>query len=133
MAGSTKKKGKLYYEKQVLKVSTGGALVSAEEKCKPTWNPGKVQKGEQHPRKRTGSKNPATIIVSCGKGENRAQRKINGKDKDGVTISKSYPCISEYQDKLYGKGMRVANLNEGKGGAISYACSVCFLKHKAHG
>ena len=130
MAGSTKKKGKIHFEHQVLKQGAGGAIVSAEEKCKSTWNPGKIVKTEQRHRTRTKGKNPATIIVSCGKGENRAMRKINGKNADGTTIAKLYPCVSEYQDKLYGKGMRVANLNEGKGGAHSYACSVCFLKHK---
>ena len=44
--------------------------------------------------------------------------------KNTMTI-KPCSCKSEYQDSVYGKGMRAKNSVGGKNGAGSFRCTVC--------
>jgi len=90
MAGSTKKKGKLFYERTALAVSPGGALISIEQKCPSSWSAGKIVKTQQSKRVRQGVKELGCVIITCS-------------------------CPNPYQDQLYGKNKRVANPAEGKG------------------
>ena len=46
--------------------------------------------------------------------------------KNTMTVKKcSKNCVSECQDKLYGKGMRAMNSTGNKSGAGSFRCTVC--------
>lgn len=50
---------------------------------------------------------------------------INFKIKDNMaTVMKQCNCESKFQDELYGKGMRVYNVREGKGNGKA-RCTVC--------
>lgn len=41
-----------------------------------------------------------------------------------ATVMKQCNCESKFQDELYGKGMRVYNIREGKGNGKA-RCTVC--------
>ena len=41
------------------------------------------------------------------------------------TVIRSCGCSSEYQDAVYGKGMRVHNEGKGKNNDPVYRCTVC--------
>ena len=38
-------------------------------------------------------------------------------------------CVSEFQDKTYGKGIRVANRNQGGKQKMGSTCTVCSKEH----
>lgn len=47
------------------------------------------------------------------------------------TVIKSCTCSHEFQDKTYGRGMRVFNSMMAKGRVVGEACTVCSRESKA--
>ena len=53
---------------------------------------------------------------------------IQSSSKYGAVIIKC-TCTNDFQDKVYGKGMRVANLCKQKSTKIAKRCTICKKEH----